>query len=758
MSNDKEMSEKDKVTQAQGEIQKAEGNEENSEITKNSSSEDHSKEEIIAEIIEPNEELKTESPEAEVPENEIEPVEGTEPIEAVSEIIPPVEEENKEIIFEAEKDSKKVSIENISEPAEAETSSLPETEKEELLEETEAETSVVSAGVQNIEESDVPVESAIKPSGITPEPKEDTHSEEESEEHEEIEEDAHVDYSNYSKKQLLSSFKELLSSDGFLKNDAPLLEIKNHFEEIFNHEKEEALNAFVINGGNADDFEYRPSDEDKAMFVVFNEYRERKTTFFKEQERQKEKNFYAKNQILDKLRELVDGEETTHSINTIKQIQDEWKKIGPVPGSQNRNLWASYNALMDRFYDNRSIYFELKELDRKKNLEHKLEICEKAEALFDVPDLKEAIKSLNDLHEEFKHIGPVPRDEQENLWNRFKTASDAVYSRRKEYYENQKGTLVENLDKKEVLIQKLETFKDFKASKIKDWNVKTKEVLAIQKDWEAVGPVPRENGKEINKQFWGLFKQFFQNKNHFFKELDEIRLVNKAKAEELIEKATALQESTDWQQTASQMISLQQEWKKIGPTPEKVRDELYKRFKTACDTFFDNRRNSTKQVNKEFDENLKSKEALCEKIIEESKGEDLSEAALEALITQFNAIGFVPRKNMKEILAKFNEAVDTYVKKMGIAGVNKEEFLFRLNLNKLQTDPNSNRVLNKKEHGIRKQISDLENSITLWKNNLEFFAASKTADKLKDQFDEKIQKAEREVEKLKKKLNIIREF
>jgi hypothetical protein len=758
MSNDKEMSEKDKVTQAQEEIQKAEGNEENSEITNNSSSEDPLKEDIKEDIFDLNEELKTDSPETVVAENESEPATVEEPIEAVSDKIPPVEEPKEEIIFEAEKVEGKEPVENNSESVESETSSEVESAKEELVEETVTEASVAVAETKNIEESETPVESAQNSTEITPEGKQETHPEEDNEEHQDIEEDAHIDYSNYTKKQLLSSFKELLSSDGFLKNDAPLLEIKSHFEEIFNHEKEEALNAFVTNGGNADDFEYRPTDEDKAMFVVFNDYRERKSVFFKEQERQKEKNFFAKNQILDKLRELVDGEETTHSINTIKQIQDEWKKIGPVPGSQNRNLWASYNALMDRFYDNRSIYFELKELDRKKNLEHKLEICEKAEALFGVEDLKEAIKSLNDLHEEFKHIGPVPRDEQENLWNRFKTASDAVYSRRKEFYDNQKGTLVENLAKKEVLIQKLETFKDFKASKIKDWNIKTKEVLALQKEWEAIGPVPRENGKEINKQFWGFFKQFFQNKNHFFKELDEIRLVNKVKAEELIEKATALQESTDWQQTASQMISLQQEWKKIGPTPEKVRDELYKRFKTACDTFFENRRNSTKQVNREFDENLKSKEALCEKIIEESKGTGLSEAALEALISQFNAIGFVPRKNMKEILAKFNEAVDTYVKKMGIDGGDKEEFLFRLNLNKLQTDPNSNRVLNKKEHGIRKQISDLENNITLWRNNLEFFAASKTADKLKDQFDEKIQKAEREVEKLKKKLTIIREF
>ncbi|WP_373493324.1 DUF349 domain-containing protein [Aquiflexum sp.] len=811
MSNDKEMSEKDKVTHALEEIQKAEGNEENIENTENSSSE-NPVEDIRNEIIEKDEEVLeseiTEEIEPVIAESEIETVSEKDSKESIPDNIPSSLESQEEKTFEAEIDTKNESVEINPETVEPEKASLTEstdsvttevtltevtstasddknneesetpvasaekspaidepgkpslkeTAESDIPEETKAEATVVASDAENIEENETPVASAEKSPEITSEEKADSHSEEEHEEHSEIEEDSHTDYSNYSKKQLLSSYKEILSSDSFLKNDTQLSEIKSHFEEIFNQEKEEALNAFVTNGGNADDFEYRPTDEDKAMFVVFNEFRERKSVFFKEQERQKEKNLYAKNQILDKLRELVDGEETTHSINTIKQIQDEWKKIGPVPGSQNRNLWASFNALMDRFYDNRSIYFELKELDRKKNLEQKLEICEKAESLFAVPDLKEAIKSLNDLHEEFKHIGPVPRDEQEELWNRFKAASDAVYSRRKEFYENQKGTLVENLEKKEALIQKLETFKDFKAGKIKEWNVKTKEVLAIQKDWEAIGPVPRENGKEINKQFWGHFKQFFQNKNHFFKELDEIRLANKVKAEELIEKATVLQDSTDWQQTASQMISLQQEWKKIGPTPEKVRDELYKKFKSACDTFFENRRNSTKQINKEFDENLKSKEALCQKIIEESKGTDLSESALEVLISQFNSIGFVPRKNMKEITAKFNEAVDNYVKKIGIDGGDKEEFLFRLNLNKLQTDPNSNRVLNKKEHGIRKQIADLENNITLWKNNLEFFAASKTADKLKDQFDEKIFKAEREVEKLKKKLTIIREF
>ncbi len=577
-------------------------------------------------------------------------------------------------------------------------------------------------------------------------------------EHATDEDETHVDYSDYSKSQLLKALKEVISTGNILKIDSTVNEIKSHYDEIFNKEKSAALDQYKASGGVEDDFQYRAEDEDREFFAAYHDFKTKKTEIIKDLEKQKEKNLVAKNQILDKLRELVDGEETTSSITSLKQLQEEWKKIGPVPGAQNRNLWASYNALMDRFYDNRSIYFELKELDRKKNLEHKLEICEKAEALSEVTELKEAIKTLNDLHEEFKHIGPVPREEQEKLWQRFKAASDAVYNKRKSFFEGQKEVFKENQLAKEKLIEKLEGYKDFTSSKIKEWNVKTKEVLAIQKEWEGIGPVPKESGKDINKKFWSHFKQFFHNKNHFFKELDEIRLANKKKAEELIEKAEALKDNTDWQETANKMVALQQEWKTLGPTPEKVRDELYARFKVACDSFFDNRRNASKQVNKEFDLNLKAKEEVVARITEEASKGNQSTENLEELILEFNKIGFVPRKNMKEILDKFNHAVDSYVKQMGIEGGDKDEFLFRLNLNKLQADPNSNRVLNKKEHGIRKQISDLENNVTLWKNNLEFFAASRTADKLRDQFEEKIQKAEVEIDKLKKRLSILREF
>jgi hypothetical protein len=567
------------------------------------------------------------------------------------------------------------------------------------------------------------------------------------------------DFSEYSKKQLVQEIKEVLKEENLIRYERKVSDLKGIYEEIYQKEKEAALDLFTADGGSADDFSYRGDDLDKEFFSLMHDFKEKRHKQFREIERAKEKNAISKNQVLDKLRELVDSEETTSSIDGVKALQEEWKSIGPVPGNQNKNLWASYNALMDRYYDNRSIYFELKELDRKKNLEHKLELCEKAEALAGSGDLKEAIKSLNDLHEEFKHLGPVPREEQEKVWQRFKAASDTVYSRRKDYYDEQKVALKGNLDLKHAIIEKLEPFKDFRAERIKDWNVKTKEVLAIQKEWEAIGPVPRENGRDINRAFWGLFKQFFNHKNHFFKELDEVRKLNKDKAEALIAEAEKLKDSTEWKDTANDLIGLQKEWKELGPMPEKIRDDLYHRFKAACDAFFQSRRNTNKEANQEFDDNLKQKEAICKQIVSDAKaGTSLTTEKLEAYIKSFNEIGFVPRKSIKDIASKFSSSVDEYVAQLGVQGHDKEEFLFRLNLNKIQTDPNGARVLNKKEHGIRKQIADLENNITLWKNNMEFFTSSKTADKLKNQFDEKIDKAEQEVDRLKKKLSIIREF
>jgi hypothetical protein len=564
----------------------------------------------------------------------------------------------------------------------------------------------------------------------------------------EEEEQVAIDLSGMSKTQLLDLLQEKVSQGVAIKLDKIVHEIKASFDELTHKEREEALQTYLAEGGTADEFN-----------SLFTNFRNQLNSLRKEAERQKEKNLVAKTELLNKLRELVDGEETTLSMAAVKAIQESWKVIGPVPLAQSRNLWASFNALMDRFYDNRSIYFELKELDRKKNLEGKLDLCEKVEALKEVTDLKEAIRLLNELHEEFKHLGPVPREEQEQIWQRFKAASDVIYDRRKEFFDGQKEVVKKNLVEKEALIVLLTPFGEFKADRIKDWNTKTKEILEIQKGWEKIGAIPKEAGKDINKAFWSLFKQFFHNKNLFFKELDEVRASNQKKAEELIAQADELKANTNWQATANQLVKLQQEWKKLGPTPEKNRDALYKRFKEACDAFFENRRNSSKESSSEFDANLAKKQAIISQLIDlTKKGEGLDEAQLSSMVSEFNVIGFVPRKNIKEIQVKFKETVDAYLEKLGAKGGEKDDFLFRLNLNRIQGDPNSVKTLNKKEHGIRKQITDLENSITLWRNNLDFFAASKTADKLREQFDVKIQKAEEEIDKLKKKLTILKEF
>ncbi len=293
-------------------------------------------------------------------------------------------------------------------------------------------------------------------------------------EHHEEEEEHQEDYSDFSKEQLLQAINTLAEKGNVLKIDKQLNELKTLFDEHVDKEKATALEKFIQDGGLEEDFAFKLDDISHSFYAQFTLLKDKRHQLIKEQEKQKEKNLEAKTALLEKLRELLDSDETNASIAAIKEIQSQWKAIGQVPYQQNKTLWANYNALMDRFYDHRSIYFELKELDRKKNLEAKLELCEKAEKLDSQENIKEAIISLNELHEEFKHLGPVPKEDQESLWLRFKTASDKIYAKRKDYLDSQKEVFKENLEKKEALITKLEAFTSFKSDKIKLWNTKTK--------------------------------------------------------------------------------------------------------------------------------------------------------------------------------------------------------------------------------------------------------------------------------------------
>lgn len=586
------------------------------------------------------------------------------------------------------------------------------------------------------------------------EPESDHGTEESADEHADEE---HVDYSGYSKQQLLQVIKDLVRETNFKKIDHILREVKPVFDELREKERTAALARFIEEGGTAEDFEFKSDETDVSFDATFRLLKDRRAQFAREQEEKKVDNLRRKEELLVKLRELSDAIDSNNQFDAFKELQREWKSIGPVPGPQAKTLWANYHALVDRFYDNQSIYFELKELDRRRNLEAKLELCERAEKLADVEIIKDAIRELNELHHEFKHIGPVPMDEKETVWQRFKAASDAVYAKRDAYLQNLQKELNVNLDEKEKLANDVQEFATYDSDRIKEWNQKTKEILEIQKRWEIVGGLPRTRARDVNKRFWGAFKAFFNNKNNFFKKLDEEREGNLKLKTELVQQALELKESSDWEKTSNELKNLQQRWKEIGPVPEKQRERVFRDFKEACDYFFEQRRNQHGRIESEQTENLKLKEQICEELEQHASQGTAAPNLLRTLQDKYSSIGFVPRNSINAIRTRYHEAVEKFVNAIeGYDESDKTKLMLENQISDLRNDPMAERKIYQKEQAIRKKISKVENDISLWRNNLEFFGHSSNADKVRDEFNEKIQAATDQLKQLKEQLKLIR--
>ena len=622
----------------------------------------------------------------------------------------------------------------------------PEEEQEEEQQESE-EQAVPTPQGENDEETPNAVEEASNNEAEADDVEE---TDDEEEEHEEA-----LDFDHASKDEVIAKIREVKNEDNIRLLDRVLKAIKPRFDELYEISKNEALQKFVSEGNEADSFEYHGDEVDKEFFTLYGQLRTKRNKHFKELESQKETNLKKKEDLLEQLREIVDGEESSNSINSVRDLQAEWKKVGPVPGAQNKTLWANYNALLDRYYDNRSIYFELKDLDRKKNQTLKEELCAKAEALNELEDMKSAIIQLNELHDEYKHIGPVPKEEQEPLWQRFKAASDAIYAKRKDYFEGLKVEFEANLVKKQELIQTVGTFTQFNSDRITEWNDKTKELLEVQKKWEAIGGVPRDKAKETNKAFWNSFKGFFANKNQFFKQLESKREENLEKKHELIAKAEELKDSEEWNSTADKFKHLQAQWKDIGPVPEKVRNETYKKFKAACDHFFNKRRDQNKEQFKAYEDNLQLKLQICDQLEAAGTGDKVNLDDVYDLIDNYTAVGFVPKNAIKKIRNRFDEVKDKVLSNEAIDEGDRADIRNHISMGRLKNTPGGAQKLNRKEHSIKRKISQLENDISTWNTNMEFFANSPTADKLKADMQKKIDSAENELEDLKSQLSVI---
>ncbi|MFN8355870.1 MAG: DUF349 domain-containing protein [Spirosomataceae bacterium] len=586
-----------------------------------------------------------------------------------------------------------------------------------------------------------------------------------------------ADYSTFTKKDFVDLLEKQLAhikADGvapseFRKVDNVLKEIKPVFDQ--NHSAEVALAKadYIAENGSDEGFEFKSDELTQQFEQLYKQLRDEKSKFFQGLDKAKEKNFAVKTELINRLREVVEAEESNSGTNdkgnlaALRQIQEEWKAAGNIPSPHNSALWQAYHALVDRFYSNRNIYFELLDLDRKKNLAHKIELCEKAEKIAASLETQaltgKALDEVAALFEEYKQVGPASRDVQEALWQRFKVALDVIYGKRREQLEQNKKQSEDNYKAKASIAELVVPFTTFQSTSINEWNERTKALLAIQDQWNTTtGAMPREAGRELSKAFWDNVKTFFRNKGEFFRQLEAKREENLKAKTALCEQIEALVESgEDSQEATNKVIQAQKDWKTIGHVPEKFKDSIFERFKKACDAYFDRKRNKNQEVERQYNDNLAQKVALCEAIEKTAAAGEADVTKLAEFKAQWATIGFVPRKDMQSIQKRYISAINSFVGAMGkLSAREKEQLVLENEVSMVKDDTSSVKELQRKEGDIRRRVQTIENDIALWRNNIEFFARSKTTEKLRADFEKKIEKAERDLEHLKHQLKIIR--
>lgn len=593
----------------------------------------------------------------------------------------------------------------------------------------------------------------------------------------EVATEATVDYGQLGKDDFVKLAEEqlgILKAPGakvadFKRVDDVVKKIKPLFEQIKKAQKEEAKQKFVAENESEEGFEFKYDESTLQFEAAIRQIREVRSQYFQSLDKQKDTNFTVKTQLLARLRELIDAEEGNAnnpgtSWQEFKKIQDEWQAAGNIASPHNGTLWATYHALIDRYYSNRNIYFELKELDRKKNLTLKTELVVKVEALAEsmkdeVPSRK-LIEEANQYFEDYKHIGPAPKAEQELLWQRMKIALDVLYNARRAQTEEQKQVLTQNYEVKSKIYEALVPLTSFSSGSINEWNDKTKEVMALQDQWtNAKGQILREEGKELSRKFWAALKTFFSNKGEFFKQLEAKREQNLKLKIELCEQVEAILESADDSGTSTdKIINFQKQWKLIGQVAEKQKEAIFQRFKKACDGYFDRKRNKNSEVEKEFEDNLAQKLAIVAKIEAAAQAGEGNLNDLNTYKDQWNKVGFVPKKDMQTTNKRYVDAVNAYVGALGkLSPKEKAQVLLQNEVEMVKSGGDSGQNLQRKEGDIRRKMQQLEGDIVVWRNNIEFFARSKNSEKLRADVQSKIDNAQNQFDDLKRQLKVIQQ-
>ena len=567
-----------------------------------------------------------------------------------------------------------------------------------------------------------------------------------------------IDYDHLNKQELVEMLEDVVVEKDILLIKKQVAELKSHFHNLNKEEIENQLQEFISAGGNKEEFKHIEDPLEKRFNAAFNIYRHNKAQFSHELEKQKLRNLELKHEILEHLKELISSEETLKkTYDEFKIIQEKWKDIGMVPASELSELWRNYHFLVEKFFDKVRINKELRDLDMRKNMEAKIKLCEKAEELLVENSIVKSFKLLQKYHDEYREIGPAPSDKREELWERFKAATEKINQRRREYYNDIKDVQDKNYEAKLALIEQVKEFVAREFNTIKEWNKATDAINNLFKTWKTIGRVPKTHNDEVWDTFKSHINEFYERKRKYFTEIKEQQVNNYNLKLALCAEAEAIKDSTDWKKTTNELIKLQKQWKEIGPVPRRNSDKIWKRFRSACDEFFNNKSAHFKGRKDEEKENLAKKLKIVDQINEFEAGKDRKKniESLKEFQRAWVEVGHVPFDKKDKLHEKYRKAVDNLIDKMDIkkSELNAEDFKEKLEM--MKNSPDSDRVISKEMNFLRGKIRQIQEEVTLWENNIGFFSISNKSSKLKDDFQKKIDRAKKDIENLKQKIDIL---
>ena len=567
------------------------------------------------------------------------------------------------------------------------------------------------------------------------------------------EQPAHKVYA--SKQEVLERIKEIARNED--KPDKDEVEhLKSSFYRFHSAEREKRQKDYLEAGGDPEKYQVLPDDDEETFKAEMQIIKEKRAKAFQEQEAEKQANLQRKLDIIEKIKAMATSpEEANKNYNEFKELQKEFKEIKSVPPEKANEVWRNYQLYVEQFYDLLNLNREAREYDFKKNLEAKTKLCEEAEALDKEPDVVSAFHQLQELHAQYREIGPVAKDLREQIWARFKAASTVINKKHQQHFEELRAKEEENLAKKTELCEKVEALAKEENKGIGDWEKHSKAIIALQQEWKTIGFAPQKMNVKIFERFRAACDDFFSRKSEFFKQLKQQFAANAEKKRELIKKAQEMTDSTDWKATGDKFVALQKEWKTIGAVPKKLGDQLWNEFLTACNHFFDARNAAHAGTRTEEKANLQKKRDIIAQLKElAEKGVEDAQDKVQELVDAYNAVGHVPFKEKDKIFKEYHDVLDKIYSDLHVSVARRRLDNFKQNLRNVAKRGED--AVDNERGRLARRYEQLKQEIATYENNLGFLnISSKKGNSLVDEMNRKVQRLKDDAELVRQKIKAI---